>query len=148
MKDDDKVLLNRREVLKLTAAGACIPCLLPLLSGCGTTTGSSLSGKVDINLDDPQYATLKNDGGVVELSTDQTGASHPIFVVRKGGSYLALSAECPHAGCDVYSNGSQGFQCPCHGATFKIDGTVTGGPAPTNLYKYNTKLNGHVLTIG
>lgn len=148
MKDDDKFLLDRRQMLKLTASAAAIPCLLPLISGCGDTAGTrTLANPVDLDLDASQNAALGQDGGVVSLSTSRTGASYTIFVVRKGDSYLALSAECTHAGCSIAHRGN-GFQCPCHGATFALDGAVTGGPAGSGLYEYPTKLDGRTLTVG
>lgn len=37
------------------------------------------------------------------------------------GSLMALSAECPHAGCFVPFDGEK-FSCPCHDSTFAPDG--------------------------
>jgi nitrite reductase/ring-hydroxylating ferredoxin subunit len=41
------------------------------------------------------------------------------------GQYLAYSAACPHACCDVGLSGSN-FRCPCHGAQFDL---MTGASA-------------------
>ncbi|WP_456311702.1 FAD-dependent oxidoreductase [Pseudomonas shirazensis] len=52
----------------------------------------------------------------------------------------AFSAVCPHLGCIVQWNGDEkSFDCPCHGSRFATDGTVTNGPAETDLSKINIK---------
>jgi thiosulfate dehydrogenase [quinone] large subunit len=47
-------------------------------------------------------------------------------------TFTAFSAVCTHQGCPVQWAGN-GFQCPCHGATYDSSGKVTGGPAPAPL---------------
>ena len=38
---------------------------------------------------------------------------------------IAFSAVCPHEGCEVaFRQGQEQFVCPCHGATFHLDGTA------------------------
>jgi len=48
-----------------------------------------------------------------------------------GGIY-AVSLVCTHLGCIVKST-ADGFQCPCHGSWFDLDGKVIKGPAPSAL---------------
>lgn len=51
------------------------------------------------------------------------------FMLRRGSQVSALSAICTHMGCILnYSSLRHRFECPCHGATFGIDGR------PTNPY--------------
>jgi cytochrome b6-f complex iron-sulfur subunit len=77
---------------------------------------------------DAANASLKNSGGSV--ATTASGYSDPacgqnnIIVVNNGGTYVALSASCPHACCTVDFTGSD-FHCPCHGATFDLTGKST-----------------------
>ena len=40
---------------------------------------------------------------------------------QKDAYLLVFTTICPHLGCSVDSTGS-GFACPCHAATFKLDG--------------------------
>jgi len=52
----------------------------------------------------------------------------------------AFSAVCPHLGCIVkWNSDEKSFDCPCHGSRFAADGTVTNGPAFTNLSKIHIK---------
>lgn len=56
----------------------------------------------------------------------------PIAVFRDAGGVYAVSTVCTHLGCIVrLENG--GFDCPCHGSRFSLDGTVEKGPAPKAL---------------
>jgi glycine/D-amino acid oxidase-like deaminating enzyme/nitrite reductase/ring-hydroxylating ferredoxin subunit len=52
----------------------------------------------------------------------------------------AFSAVCPHLGCIVQWNSDEkSFDCPCHGSRFATDGSVTNGPAQTDLHKIHVK---------
>jgi Rieske Fe-S protein len=58
-----------------------------------------------------------------------------VYVVRDDADgFLVFSNSCPHLGCAVASRG-EGFNCPCHGAKFSIDGQRLGedNPAPRDL---------------
>ncbi len=43
-----------------------------------------------------------------------------------------ISTTCTHLGCVVKPT-AEGFECPCHGSRFALDGAVTKGPAPRAL---------------
>lgn len=55
-----------------------------------------------------------------------------VLILRDESGIRALSAICTHLGC-VVTLTSRGFQCPCHGSKFDIDGKVLSGPAPKAL---------------
>lgn len=59
-------------------------------------------------------------------------AEHELFVVRTVDGVGAFSSRCTHLGCTVRRT-ADGFQCPCHGATYDLDGGVVAGPARTPL---------------
>lgn len=54
-------------------------------------------------------------------------------------AFAALSAVCTHGACTVrYSAASDFLSCPCHGSSFRLDGTVIRGPAPAPLTVFET----------
>jgi cytochrome b6-f complex iron-sulfur subunit len=58
----------------------------------------------------------------------------PCVVVAAGGKFHALSTVCSHLGCIVrWVPGSQHLACPCHRASFDLEGNVREGPPPRPL---------------
>ena len=55
-----------------------------------------------------------------------------VAVFRDAEGVYALSTICTHLGC-VVKAAPDGFECPCHGSRFALDGSVTKGPAPRAL---------------
>ncbi len=51
-----------------------------------------------------------------------------LFLLHERDGFAALSARCTHLGC-IVRHDSDGFQCPCHGASFDRLGRVLTGPA-------------------
>lgn len=62
-----------------------------------------------------------------------------ICIVREGDKVAAISTTCTHLGC-IVAPSDTGFQCPCHGSQFDVDGNVTGGPAPKALAWFQVTL--------
>ncbi len=62
------------------------------------------------------------------------------FICRDNGGLYALSSLCTHSGCTNKPSGG-GFRCPCHGATFSLQGDATRAPAFTPLDHYMTCLD-------
>lgn len=52
---------------------------------------------------------------------------------------VALNPTCTHRGCTVDLKGDE-LVCPCHGATFSLDGKVTKGPAREDLVVYQVRV--------
>jgi len=48
-----------------------------------------------------------------------------VCIVREGNKVAAISTTCTHLGC-IIAPSATGFQCPCHGSRFDVDGNVTG----------------------
>lgn len=59
-------------------------------------------------------------------------AGRPIALFRDAEGVYAVSTACTHLGCIVKAEGG-GFDCPCHGSRFGLDGAVVKGPAPKPL---------------
>ena len=60
---------------------------------------------------------------------------HNLFVYRDHEGIKAVSAICTHLGC-ILERSMEGFECPCHGSCYSIEGKVVSGPAPRNLTWY------------
>jgi Rieske Fe-S protein len=72
------------------------------------------------------------------------------IIVRQNtpGSYEAFSSTCTHAGCEVDLPSGGVIQCPCHGATYTVDGIRQSGPAKRNLFQATSvSLAGNTLSI-
>ena len=68
----------------------------------------------------------------------------PIWVVRSAEDKLVgLSAVCTHMHCVLHwDEGQKLLRCPCHEASFDLNGNVLDGPAPRSLARHavETKL--------
>ena len=64
-----------------------------------------------------------------------------LFVFNSPQGFYAISSVCTHLGCNVASDASRGFTCPCHGSTFDGLGRVLGGPAPRSLAWFGLSLS-------
>jgi len=60
-----------------------------------------------------------------------------IFIVHDGDGFGAFSSRCTHLGCTV-KRSTEGFYCPCHGASYDGQGRVMTGPARKDLPWYLT----------
>lgn len=58
-----------------------------------------------------------------------------LFVYRDHEGIRAVSAVCTHLGCILEST-TDGFECPCHGSCYNLEGEVLSGPAPRDLSWY------------
>ena len=58
----------------------------------------------------------------------------PCIVVSSGGKLFALSTVCSHLGCLVrWDPAAKALACPCHRASFDLEGNVLEGPPPRPL---------------
>jgi Rieske Fe-S protein len=58
------------------------------------------------------------------------------------GTFSGFSTSCTHAGCKVNKVANGVIECPCHGSTFHLDGTVAHGPATRSLDSHPVKVQG------
>lgn len=64
------------------------------------------------------------------------------------GEPVVLSPVCTHMGCNVsWRDDGTEFRCPCHGGRFDLAGSVTDGPPPRPLRRYETRVSGDDLEI-
>jgi len=152
---------DRRDVL----GGLALASLLPL--GCRIDTGNNDTGVdappgVDadpgdgfemcgtdlcVDLTHSKNVNLNTVGGARVLIS----GNRKITVVRTSDTAFAtLTAVCTHQGCTVsYQAANDQLRCPCHGSTYKIDGSIVIGPALTPLATFTNTfdMTGNLLTI-
>lgn len=78
--------------------------------------------------------------GTVKLFTEDR-----VMLFADDDGIFAISTTCTHLGCVVTWNG-RGFDCPCHGSQFAVDGGIIKGPAPKSLewFKINRLPSGQL----
>jgi thiosulfate dehydrogenase [quinone] large subunit len=105
----------------------------PPVPGTGAPAGQPIAKTTDVAVGDARSFTTAN--------------GEPAWLLHPStSSFTALSAVCTHQGCPVQWAGN-GFQCPCHGATYDATGKATGGPARGPLAPIPvTVTNGEVRT--
>lgn len=133
--------MKRKDFLNQIGIGAAMflaPVCFGSLTGCKKT--STTPANIDFTLDVSTGVLSKNGGFLVKDT---------VIVARtNSGTFIAVAAACTHEGTNVnYKASSNNFICPNHNATFSSDGTVTQGPANSNLIKYNTTLTGTSLRV-
>lgn len=73
----------------------------------------------------------------------------PALIIHGRNGFEAVSLECTHLGCMVEAR-NFGFECPCHGSRFDLDGVMLKGPAARDLRKLRVEKtdegNLHVFT--
>ena len=110
--------ITRRDLLKTS---------LPVLAGVAIVGTSVGCGGASL----PSAAVVH--GPLDALANGPTRMQgYDVFLLRSEAGVAAMSGRCTHAGCGVTPSG-EGFHCGCHGSDFTADGTVTNGPATTDL---------------
>jgi cytochrome b6-f complex iron-sulfur subunit len=150
--------MKRSEFLKTTAVAGigtlcCSVAAGGLLTGCAGARyvdGSESNGSVVVPLS--QFGDTNAPAGApVAVTVRKTGAMQgPIYVVRDGGQYMALSMVCTHKGCTVRpisDTAITSFECPCHGSEFSSDGAVLSPPAKTPLVRYTVTSDANNIYI-
>ncbi|MGQ0480365.1 MAG: ubiquinol-cytochrome c reductase iron-sulfur subunit [Pseudonocardia sp.] len=61
------------------------------------------------------------------------GAWEVVVTRPSADEYRGFTAVCTHTGCTVARVAGGLIECPCHGSRFRLDGSVSVGPAPRAL---------------
>jgi cytochrome b6-f complex iron-sulfur subunit len=125
------------------AAALLVPaCITGLATSCSDDEkgGTPAPSNVDFTVNTATGNLASNGGSILQ---------NGIVIARTTtGTFLAVSASCPHAGSNVnFVSINNTFRCPNHFATFSSTGGVTQGPATSNLTQYNTTLTGTNLRV-
>jgi len=117
----------------------------PSASPSASATPSATPTKSQIKL--ASSSEIPNGTVKVFQSSRTTGLLVPIVLIRDNDGLRALSAECPHAGYVVITNGGPELLCPAHNSLFSAkDGEVLRGPANSGLSRYVvTETDGNIF---
>ncbi len=75
------------------------------------------------------------------VGTIKPFAQHKFIVFSDKDGIYCISTRCTHMGCTVAFKKDAGFfACPCHGARYAKDGSVTHGPAKEALAWFQVTL--------
>ncbi len=80
-----------------------------------------------------------DDGKLVGAQADGLG----VLLVRKADRVSALADRCSHRGCSLHEgklNGDETITCPCHGSTFRLDGSIVKGPATSTQPSFAVRI--------
>ncbi|MEA2646153.1 MAG: hypothetical protein QOE92_1236 [Chloroflexota bacterium] len=133
--------LERR--LAAEAGGAAPLSRRGLLQAAGVTAAAAAVAGVAIRLVDPNAhheqsadrdtLTVRDPAWVAVAALSAVPAGQAVrftagavegFVINHGDRVEAMSAVCTHMGCILKFNAAKGqIDCPCHGASFRLDGT-------------------------
>ncbi len=107
-----------------------------------TNTNTPTAVDFTLDLNNAANASLKNPGGFIIFQG-------LIVAQTTSGSYLAVSAACPHEQVNVeYQGAKNQFYCPRHSSYFTATGSFISGPANgKGLVQYKTSLNGNSLRV-
>lgn len=149
-------LMSRREFIEtgVYAIGGLVSLLLavPLLGflGAALTKNASEQWLPVCTLD--QIASDRPTEFRVDFRGENSHVGFPdtrgVFVIRKGAEILAYTNVCTHMGCAVrWLDWREQILCPCHGGVYDRWGNLMGGPPPTNLPTYPTRIEGNTLLV-
>jgi nitrite reductase/ring-hydroxylating ferredoxin subunit/uncharacterized membrane protein len=123
---------DRNRGRALSAAGTAIAMGSAWLGG-HLSFGKGVGVNQTVFEDAPtEWTPVANADEVAEAAlTAASAGGVGIVLVRKEGAISALVDRCSHRGCSLYEGRLEGstIVCPCHGSTFRLDGTIVKGPA-------------------
>ncbi|HUP32463.1 MAG TPA: Rieske (2Fe-2S) protein [Gaiellaceae bacterium] len=70
-----------------------------------------------------------------------------VLLARTGERVYALADRCSHRGCSLRGGelADDTVICPCHGSTFRLDGSIVKGPATSPQPAFDVRMrDGHV----
>jgi Rieske Fe-S protein len=133
MTDEHEV--DRRTVV---AGGAALGAGF-LLAGCAAAPTATPA---------PSPGTVLGATSAVPVGGGAIFAAQKVVVTQPtAGTFVGLSAVCPHQGCVVAKVEGGSIDCACHGSKFQLDGTVTKGPATKPLSPVAVTVKGSDITL-
>lgn len=126
--------MDRHEFFRLVGTGIGAILLTRCMAGCVGPGDEEPTPKqktdFTLRLDDKANENLTVKGGYVV-------ANNIIVAQTKDGNFVAVSADCTHAGTQlVFKSADNQFYCPLHLSRFDTSGKVLVGPASQPLTQY------------
>jgi len=100
--------------------------------------------QIRIRLENAPSLNLPN--GAISLATAEQGELNIVVSKIAENEFVALSSICTHLGCRVRKS-RDGFDCPCHGSRYNLNGEVINGPAAKPLARFPVHQEGNELVI-
>lgn len=137
--------MDRKEFLAQLGLGSASIFAATCMQSCSKSeSNTNPPSAVDFTLDlnNTANAALKTPGGFIIFQG-------VIVAQNTSGSFLAVSAACPHEQVNVeYQGPKNQFYCPRHSSYFSSTGSFISGPANgKGLTQYKTSLNGNSLRV-
>ncbi len=133
--------MNRKEILAQLGTGGAAVFAAACLQSCSKTNGAASNVDFQLDLTSSANNALKTAGGYVI-------SQGVIVAYTTSGTYVAVSAACPHEGVQVqYRSTNNQFVCTAHNSYFSNSGARISGPANTGLKQYKTSLTGNILRV-
>jgi menaquinol-cytochrome c reductase iron-sulfur subunit len=121
--------------------------LFPLLRRTTEVQFSQLGSVSDFeSLSEPEMRTIE----IEQIDGWRKAVSQKaVYVTKDGaGKLLVLTSVCPHLGCTVpWKKERNQFVCPCHGGTFRTDGTRVSGPSLRGMDALETSVQDGQLSV-
>jgi nitrite reductase/ring-hydroxylating ferredoxin subunit/uncharacterized membrane protein len=79
-----------------------------------------------------------SEGALTAATVDTT----PVLLLRRGDQVHALDDRCSHRGCALHEGRLENdtIVCPCHGSTFRLDGSIVRGPATAPQPRFDARI--------
>lgn len=144
---------SRRRVLQLSgAAAAAVVAGIGIDRAVGTqpdvTPSPSAAGR-DLAITNGRWVAVVALAAVgPEQAVRFSAGAVEGFVINRAGRIEALSAVCTHMGCIVRFNSGNGtLDCPCHGASFALDGTPVNHSYLQSLPRLASRVSGEMVEV-
>jgi Rieske Fe-S protein len=142
--------LDRRQLLARAGVAGLGVAAVGVLAACGSGSGQKSDGA------SAEPAAAAGGGALAKVADIPVGGAvtakgadgKPIIVSQpQEGTFVALTAVCPHKGCEVKPHGKD-LLCPCHASIFTLTGGNVSGPAKTPLAAVEVHVSDGVVLPG
>jgi cytochrome b6-f complex iron-sulfur subunit len=141
---------SRRRLLQLSgAAAAAVAAGIGLDRVVQHSDSSTPIAGHDMVLDHGRWVAVVSAAAVApEHAVRFSAGAVEGFVINRGGRLSAVSAVCTHMGCIIRFNSARGtLDCPCHGASFALDGSPINHDYLQSLTRLQSRVNGDMIEV-